>query len=99
MKKLLSIIASLSYILSGCSSVETNIKKNDKPKVDPEFIATYSRLSGRAAVCVEFGYPQYKADNIINAGVSVAFTTEILRYPSIMNRWQIKLSLKRFVKS
>ncbi|MQC67754.1 hypothetical protein [Vibrio parahaemolyticus] len=73
MKKRLSIIASLSYILSGCSSVETNIKKNDKPKVDPEFIATYSRLSGRAAVCVEFGYPQYKADNIINAGVSGGF--------------------------
>lgn len=66
MKKFILIIASTTAILSGCSSVQSNLK-NDKHNIEPEQIAMFSKLSARAAVCVEFGYPQDKAEHIIKA--------------------------------
>ncbi|KOE07661.1 hypothetical protein ACS83_02755 [Vibrio alginolyticus] len=76
MRQLILIIA---CILSGCSSVQSNVS-NNKADIEQENIGNFSRVAGAAAACTEFGYPQYKAVHIIKLALGTGrFDADIAR--------------------
>lgn len=77
MRQLILIIA---CILSGCSSVQSNVSNNKADDIEQENIGNFSRVAGAAAACTEFGYPQDKAVHIIKlASGTGRFDADIAR--------------------